>query len=65
MRICNRVGERKVDYEENEKTVVSVYDGSAVPGFISGVQYKKSRTVGWGDGRSCRMKKAEEKKRIR
>ena len=24
-----------------------------VPGFISGVQYKKSRTVGWGDGRSA------------
>lgn len=54
-----------MDYEENEKTVVSVYDGSAVPGFISGVQYKKSRHRRMGRRSERRMKKAEEKKRIR
>ena len=42
-----------MDYEENEKTVVSVYEGSAVTGFIGGVQYITSRTVGGGDDRGA------------
>lgn len=48
-----------------EKTVVSVYDGSAVPGFISGDAVQKIPHRRMGRRSERRMKKAEEKKRIR